>query len=71
MSPRKASRRVVKDSREGDSTTAMGSLFQCSVTLPVKKFCLTFKRNLLCSSLHPLPLVLSVDVSEKSLAPSS
>ena len=49
----------------------LGSLFSCSVTLTIKKFSLTFKWNLLCSSLHPLPLVLSLDVTEKSLAPSS
>jgi len=30
-------------SREGDSTTSLGSLFQCSVTLRVKKFFLSCK----------------------------
>ena len=47
-----------------------GSLFQCSVILSVKFFFLIVRWNLLCPSLHPLPLVLSLDVTEKSLAPS-
>jgi len=32
-------------SREGDSTTSLGSLFQGSVTFKVKKFFLTFRWN--------------------------
>lgn len=40
-----------------------------SVTLTEKKFLLKFKWNLLCSSLYPLPLVLSLVVTEKSLGP--
>jgi len=32
------SRQVFNISREGDSTTSLGSLFQCSVTLRGKKF---------------------------------
>ena len=36
--PRTLSRRVLNISREGDSTTSLGSLFQCSVTLRVRKF---------------------------------
>jgi len=35
---RTASRQVLSISREGDSTTSLGSLFQCSVTLRGKKF---------------------------------
>ena len=35
---RTLSRQVLNISREGDSTTSLGSLFQCSVTLRVKKF---------------------------------
>lgn len=34
------------------------SLFQCSVTLPVRKFFLLFIWNFSCSSLCPVPLVL-------------
>jgi len=58
-------------SREGDSTTSLGSLCQCSVTLRGKKFFLMFRQNFLCFSLCPLPLVLSLGTTEKSLAPSS
>ena len=68
---RTASRRVLNISREGDSTTSLGSLFQCSVTLRVKKFFLMFRWNILSFSLCPLPLVLSLGTTEKSLAPSS
>ena len=64
-------RLVLSVSRVGDPTTLLGSLFQYSVTLTIKKFFLIFMWNLLCSSLHPLPLVLSLDVTEKSLTPSS
>jgi len=35
------------------------------------KFFLIFRRNFLCFSLCPLPLVLSLGTTEKSLAPSS
>ena len=64
-------RQVFNISREGDSTTSLGSLFQCSVTLRGKKFFLMFRRNFLCFSLCPLPLVLSLGTTGKSLAPSS
>ena len=58
-------------SREGDSTAPLGSLGQGSVTLRGKKFFLGFRRNFLCFSLCPLPLVLSLGTTGKSLAPSS
>ena len=63
--------RQVLISREADSTTSLGNLFQCSVTLRGKKFLLVFRRNFLCFSLCPLPLALSLGTTEKSLAPSS
>ena len=44
-------------SREGDSTTSLGSLGQGSVTLRGKKFFLMFSWNFSCSSLCPLALV--------------
>ena len=68
---RTLSRQVLNISREGDSTTSLGSLCQGSVTLRGKKFFLRFRRNFLCFSLCPLPLVLSLGTTEKSLAPSS
>ena len=44
---RTLSRRVLNISREEDSTTSLGSLFQGSVTLRVKKFFLMFRWNFL------------------------
>ena len=41
-------RRVLNISREGDSTGPLGSLFQCSITLRVKKLFLIFSWNFLC-----------------------
>ena len=63
---RTLSRRVLNISREGESTTSLGSLFQCSVTLRGKKFFLMFRRNFLCFSLCPLPLVLSLGTRNRS-----
>ena len=65
------SRRVLNISREKDSTIPLGSPFQCSVTLRGKKFFLMFSWNFLCFNLCPLPLVLSLGTTGKSLAPSS
>ena len=48
---RTLSRRVLNISREGDSTTPLGSLCQCSITLRGKKFFLMFRQNFLCFSL--------------------
>jgi len=66
-----ASSRGLNISREGDSTASLGSLGQGSVTLRGKKFFLMFRWNFLCFSLCPFPLVLSLDTTEESLAPSS
>ena len=49
----------------------LGSLGQGSITLRGKKFFLMFSWNFLCSSLCPLPLVLALGTTAKSLAPSS
>ena len=68
-SRRQVSRQVLNISREGNFTTPLGSLFQCSATLTVKKFILMFKWNFLCSSLCSLPLVLLLGTTKKSLAP--
>ena len=68
---RTASRCVLNTSREGDSTTSLGSLCQCCITLRVKKFFLMFSWNFLCFNLCPLPLVLLLGTTEKSLVPSS
>ena len=45
-------------SRNGDSTTSLGSLCQCTTTLR-EKFFLTSKLNLPCHNLRPFPLILS------------
>ena len=47
------SRRVLKISREGDSTASLGSLCQGSITLRVKRFFLMFRRIFLCFRLCP------------------
>ena len=52
-------------SREGESTTSLGSLLECFVTFKVKKFFLVFVWNFLCSSLCPMLNVLSVGTTEK------
>ena len=41
-------------SRDGDSTTSLGSLFQCQTTLSVKKFFITASLNLSWRNLRPL-----------------
>jgi len=46
-------------SRDGDSTTSLGSLFQCFTTLSVKKFFLISNLNLPWHNLRPFPLILS------------
>ena len=68
---RTSSRQGLNISREGDSITPLGSLFQGSFTLRGKKFFLMFRRRFLCFSLCPLPLVLSLGTTEQSQAPSS
>ena len=68
---RTASRQVLNICREGDSTTSLGSLGQGSITLRGKKFFLMFSWSFLCFSLCPLPLVLLLGTTGKSLAPSS
>jgi len=63
---RSSSRWVLNIAREGDSAIPLGSLFECSVTLKVKKFYLVFRWNFLCFSLCPLPLVLLLGTTEES-----
>jgi len=50
---RTLSRRVWNISREADSTTSLGSLCQCSVTLRGKKFFLMVRRNFLSFQFFP------------------
>ena len=67
----KALRQLLNIPREGDTTTSLGNLFQCSTTLKVKKLFLMFIWNFPCSSLCPLPLVLSQGTAQYSLALST
>lgn len=64
-SEKKTSVEVLNFSR-GDSTTSLGSLFQCCITLTVKKFFLVFIWNFPCSNFCLFPLVLSLDTTKKS-----
>ena len=57
--------------RDGDSHTALGSLFQCSITLLVKKFFLISNVNFPWRSLRPFPLVLLLVTREKGPTPTS
>ena len=52
-------------SRDGDSTTSLGSLFQCLTTLSANNFFLISNLNLPWCILKPFPLVLSPVTSEK------
>ncbi|KAK4829606.1 hypothetical protein QYF61_005706, partial [Mycteria americana] len=55
---------------DGDSTTSLGSLFQCLITLSGKKFFLISNLNLPWRNLRPFPLVLSLVVVEsKKVSP--
>ena len=63
MSWSATSTRFLNTSRDGDSTTALGSLFQCLTTLSVKKFFLISNLNLPWCNLKPFPLVLSLATS--------
>jgi len=55
-------------SKDGDFTTSLGSLLNCSVTVTVEYFFLTFHLNFLYSNLCPLTLVLLLGTTENSLA---
>ena len=62
------SRQLSNISKVWDCKILLGNLFQGSVTLTVKKCFLMIRGNLLCFSLCPLPLILSLGTVEKSLA---
>lgn len=64
-------RGVLNISMEGDSTIYLGNLFQCLVTLKVKKFFPIFRWIFMGFSLWLVSLVLSLDTPDKSLASSS
>lgn len=57
--PRTVSSRLLNISKGGDCTTSLSNLFQCSITLMVKKDFLIFKQDVLYFNLCPLSLVSS------------
>lgn len=63
--PRTLSSQLKNISKDGDSTTSLHNLYQCLVTLLVKKCFLMLRRNLLCFGMGPSPLVLSLSTTEK------
>ncbi|KAK4812678.1 LOW QUALITY PROTEIN: hypothetical protein QYF61_012188 [Mycteria americana] len=69
MSLSTSSKRPLNTSRDGDSTTSLGSLFQCLITLSVKKNFLISSLNLPWRNLRPFPLVLSLVTWEKRPTP--
>jgi len=69
--PRTVSRQLLTISKDGDCTTSLANLLQCSGTPTVKMCFLRFKQILLCSILCPFPPVLPLGTTEKSLAWSS
>ena len=72
MSPNATSTRVLNPSRDGDSTTALGSLCQCLTTLSVKKFFLVSNPNLgsWLPTEQPCPCRLSAPAAHPTRAPS-
>lgn len=56
--------------KEGDSTTTLGNLCQCSITFNIKMCYLVFRQNWLCSN-DPLPFVVALGTTEMSLSLSS
>ncbi|KAK4828611.1 hypothetical protein QYF61_000063 [Mycteria americana] len=71
MSLSTSSKRLLNTSRDGDSTTSLGSLFQCLITPSVKKNFLISSLNLPWCNLRPFPLVLSLVTWEKRPTPTS
>ena len=68
--PRALSSLALNVSRDGASTTTLGSLCQCLTTLTVKYFLCKSSLNLPSFSLKPFPLVLLPQTLLKSLSPS-
>ena len=58
--PRPAPRQLLNISKK-ETPQPLGSLQQCLITYTAQKCCLVFRRNLLHSTLHPLPLVLALN----------
>ena len=65
MSLSTTSKQFLNTSRDGDSTTFLGSLFQCLTTLSVKQIFLIANLNFPWYNLRPFLLVLTPVTSEK------
>ena len=65
MSPSTTSTWLLNASRDGDPTASLGSLFQCLITLSVKKFFLISSLNLPWRNLRQFPLTLSLVTCKK------
>jgi len=59
------------DLQGGDTTASLGSLCHCSITCTAQRCCLIVRGSLRCTSFCPLPLVLTLDTTEQTLAASS
>lgn len=56
---------------QGDPIISLGNLWKCSITCTAQNCFLMVRGSLLCSSLCPVPLVLALSTSDKSLALSA
>jgi len=70
MSLSTTSKWFLNTSRDGHSTTSLGTPCQCLTTLSVKKCFLIFNLNLPWHNLRPFPLILSPVTSEKRPTPA-
>lgn len=68
--PRSMFRQYLTISKDADSTTSLGNLGQCLVTLTVKRCFWMFRGNHLCFSVCSLPLVLLLGTTGMNVAPS-
>lgn len=59
VSPSTRFRCLLTTSRDGNSITSLGNLFQCPITITVKFFFLISNLNLPCLNSRPFPLLLS------------
>lgn len=60
-----------EDLQGGNPTAYLGNLCQCSITHTTQQCCQVLRRNLISSSLCPLPLVLALGTTEKNSNPST
>lgn len=68
MDPLIVSMWILNIPRAGDSKTSPGNLCQCSFTITVNKNVPVFRGNLLYFSSYPLPLLISLVITEMRLS---